>query len=73
MDAGTWTFKCRKCGASFELPLTERQRAADIAREKPCPSCGGAPKDVTESESMRGENWHQVIGFRMENKRPFIV
>jgi len=74
MDKGTWTFRCRKCASAFELQLTGQDRAGDLAKERRCPNCGLVPNEPADSESMRGERWHRVIGYRLEkNTRPFII
>lgn len=74
MDKGTWTFKCRKCGTAFELELSERERAVDMARERRCPECGLVPGEASQAEAMRGDRWHKVIGYRREKKaRPQIL
>ena len=74
MDKGTWTFRCRKCRGTFELIVSEEERASEFARKKPCPSCGLLPSDPDEARAMVGERAHKVIGYRPErNTRPFIV
>jgi len=56
------------------LQLTEQDRAGDLAKERRCPNCGLVPNEPADSESMRGERWHRVIGYRLEkNTRPFII
>lgn len=74
MDKGTWTFRCRKCLGTFELLVSEQERASEFAREKRCPSCGLVPSDLDEAQAMVGERGHTVIGYRPEkNTRPFII
>ena len=74
MDKGTWTFRCRKCATTFELVLTEKDSASDIAKQQRCPTCGLAPSDPAEREALGVERCHRVIGYRPEkNLRPFII
>ena len=61
---GTWTFRCRKCDSAFEVVASEEEHAGDLAKDKRCPSCGLVPSDPAAAESIRGERWHKVIGFR---------
>jgi DNA-directed RNA polymerase subunit RPC12/RpoP len=71
MDTGTWTFKCRSCDSAFEIPLTDRERAADFAREKRCPRCGSMPGEASRAEAAGGE--HKIIGYRVGKKTHPII
>ena len=74
MEKGTWTFRCRKCCETFELLLTEKDRASEFAQEKRCPSCGQAPSNPHPAPAMTAEHGHKVIGYRPEkNTRPFLI
>lgn len=70
MDNGMWTFKCRKCNRAFEISLSKRQQALDFAKDKRCPGCGSVPSEASRAEAMRGDRWHEIIGFRM--KKPTV-
>ncbi|HEY1372475.1 MAG TPA: hypothetical protein VGH50_08395 [Candidatus Binatia bacterium] len=72
MDAGIWTFRCRRCASGFELTLRERESAAAAAKLKRCPNCGHAP--AAGRGSLPSESWHTIIGYRMEkNAHPFFI
>jgi hypothetical protein len=71
MDMGTWTFRCLGCASTFELLLSERERAGAAAREKGCPECGLVPG--AGGDAARGDRRHKIIGYRAANSRPLIL